>query len=169
MSHLNLHRGALACGLLLAAGLLALGERAWARGCDTQQDLAAVAATRAKVDQNCECENAVSKSTYISCVKTIANDDVAALLLDRKCRKVVLKCAKRSICGKPAGVWPCCRTNRLGKTICKVRLPEQCQSGPGGSHCVGFGVRSCCDACLGGGQCASPSSAFVGDSAAYGY
>jgi len=157
MNRPNRRRRAPTCAVVLAAGLLALAGRAWA-ACDTIEELAQVAAVRAIVDTTCTCDTTVSKGIYLRCVKTVTNEQIAALQLEPTCRKNVLKCAKRSTCGKPVGLWPCCKTNRYGKTSCKVRLPEQCRSGPGGSHCVGIGVRSCCDACLGLGTCSAPET-----------
>ena len=157
MNRPNPHRRAPRCAIVLAAGLLALAGRAWAT-CDTPEELDQVAAVRALIDTGCTCDTSVPRSDYLRCAKTIANAEIAALRLDPTCRKNLLKCAKRSTCGRPVGLWPCCKTNRFGKTSCKVRLPEQCRSGPGGSHCVGIGVRSCCDACLGLGQCSPPET-----------
>jgi len=136
--------------------LLALGGRAWAvESCAvTDQQVIDV---RAAMDRDCNC-NAASRSEYYRCVKTVINNEILALRLARECRRTVLKCAKRSTCGRPVGQWPCCKTNRFGKTSCKVKVPGQCRSGSGGSHCVGVGVRSCCDACLGLGQCAPPET-----------
>jgi hypothetical protein len=141
-------------GLVLAAG------SGWAQ-CTSTADLEAVAATRERVAQQCNCANAVTDGQYKKCALGVANTDVTALLLPRKCRKVVVKCAARSICGRPIGYHPCCRTNRLGKTRCKIVPPGLCKSGPGGSHCFSLTKISCCDACEGPGMCASPSGAFV--------
>jgi hypothetical protein len=145
-------------GLLLGSLFMAAPARAL---CDSPEDLAAVANTRALVEQRCNCEGAITHGQYVKCVAQVANEEMSALRLPRECRKVVIKCGARSTCGRPAGFYPCCKTNRLGKVKCKVRLPEQCRSGPGGSHCVSFTKKSCCDACLGVGTCASPSGAFV--------
>ena len=141
-------------GVVLAAG------PGWAQ-CTTAEDLAAVAATRARVDQQCPCAAAITDGAYKKCALTVANEDIVALKLPQKCRKVVAKCAARSICGRPIGYHPCCRTNRLGKTRCKIMPPGLCKSGPGGSHCFSLTKISCCDACEGPGLCASPSGAFV--------
>jgi hypothetical protein len=157
MNDRKVRRKAPAYAVALTVGVLTLPACAWAV-CDSPEDFAAVANTRAAIDANCDCANAISRSAYLRCAKNVANEEIVALRLERTCRKTVLKCAKRSTCGKPVGVWPCCKTNRYGRTSCKIRLPEQCRSGPGGSHCVGIGVRSCCDACLGLGQCAPPET-----------
>jgi hypothetical protein len=167
-------------GLVLAAG------PGWAQ-CTSAEDLAAVAATRQRVAQQCPCATAISDGAYKKCALGVANMDVTvghcvggtnsgmACMVDgdcgglfgscqrlpQKCRRVVAKCAAKSICGRPIGYHPCCKTNRLGKTRCKIILPGLCKSGPGGSHCVSFTEESCCDACTGPGMCASPSGAFV--------
>jgi hypothetical protein len=143
----------------LLGSVLAAGS-AWSQ-CITTSDLEAVAATRARIDQQCDCANAITDGLYKRCALTVANDDVAALRLPRGCRKIVVKCAAKSTCGRPVGYHPCCKTNRIGKTRCKITTPERCQSGPGGSHCFSFTKVSCCDACKGLGMCASPSGAFV--------
>ena len=148
-------------GLLLGL-LVAVAPAFAAAPCISPEDLAAVAAARAKVKDRCSCTGAISHSAYVRCVATVANEEMVAQRLPRACRKVVVKCGAKSVCGKPPGFFPCCKTNRLGKVKCKVRLVQQCNSGPGGSHCVGFNHESCCDACFGpGGPCASPSGAFL--------
>ena|SRR6516165_8334564 len=167
-------------GVVLAAG------PGWAQ-CTSSTDLAAVAATRGRVAQQCDCANAVTDGQYKKCALTVANTDLttahciggpnsgkvcttdgncgglagSCVVLPQKCRKVVVKCAARSICGRPLGYHPCCRWNRLGKPRCKVLPVNLCKSGPGGAHCVSFTENSCCDACGGPGVCASPSGAFV--------
>jgi len=128
--------------------------------CTTADDLAAVKITRGHVDAQCDCANAITDGLYKRCALTVVNNDVANLVLPRECRKFVIKCAAKSTCGRPAGYHPCCKTNRLGKTRCKIVTPERCRSGPGGSHCVSFDKVSCCDACTGPGLC-SPSGAFL--------
>jgi hypothetical protein len=129
--------------------------------CTTAEDLLAVAATRARIDQQCDCANAITDGLYKKCALGVANGDVTALRLPRQCRKIVIKCAARSTCGRPIGYHPCCKTNRLGKTRCKIVPPGLCKSGPGGSHCFSLTKISCCDACTGPGMCASPSGAFI--------
>ena len=141
-------------GVVLAAG------PGWAQ-CTTTEDLAAVAATRQRVAEGCPCATATSDGQYKKCALTIANTDVTLNRLPQKCRKVVVKCAARSICGRPQGYEPCCRWNRLGKPRCKMLPPGLCKSGPGGSHCSSMHKESCCDACETPGVCASPSGAFV--------
>jgi hypothetical protein len=128
--------------------------------CDSAEELAQVAATRALVAQQCSCALAVTHGKFVRCAAQVANAELIAGRLDRLCRKVVVKCAGRSTCGRPPTYHPCCKTNRYGKTKCKTRLEEQCRSGPGGSHCMSFHQESCCDACI-GPSCASPSGAFV--------
>lgn len=144
-------------GVLFTLGLTA--GPAFAQ-CDSAQDLAQVAATRALIATQCSCTGALTHGRYVRCAAQTANAEMVAGRLDRTCRKRVIKCAARSTCGRPAGYFPCCKTNRLGQTKCKVRLPEQCRSGPGGSHCISMHKESCCDACI-GTSCASPSGAFV--------
>ena len=147
-------------GLLLGS-VLAAGPALAASGCDSPQDLAAVHDTRVRISQQCDCENAVSDGSYVRCAATVANDDLSTGLLPRECRRTVLKCAKKSTCGRPLGYHPCCRTNRLGKFKCKITTADRCRSGPGGSHCMSVHKQSCCDACTGPGTCNSPSGAFI--------
>jgi hypothetical protein len=144
-------------GVLVALGLTT--GPAFAQ-CDSPEELDQVAMVRRLVADTCACETAVTHGKYVRCAAQVANAELVAGRLERLCRKVVVKCAARSTCGRPAGYHPCCKTNRYGKTKCKVRLPEQCRSGPGGSHCVSFTKQSCCDGCI-GTSCASPSGAFV--------
>ena len=142
-------------------GVLLAADVGWASvTCTTTDDLQKVANTRALIKEKCDCANAITDGLYKKCALTVANDEVTALRLPRECRKIVIKCAAKSTCGRPIGYHPCCRTNRLGKTRCKITIPEKCQSGPGGSHCVSFDKESCCDACKGNGVC-SPSGAFL--------
>jgi hypothetical protein len=151
-------RGIASSAVLLAIALAAASASAQ---CESPEDLAAVAASRGIVNMRCACDTAVPHGQYVRCASTVANEEMVALRLPRQCRKVVVKCAAKSTCGKPVGFHPCCKTNRLGKVKCKIRLPEQCRSGPGGAHCVSFTKKSCCDSCTGVGTCASPSGAFV--------
>src|SRR5262249_12675682 len=132
-------------GLVLAAG------PGWAQ-CTSAEDLAAVAATRQRVAQQCPCATAVSDGQYKKCALTVANTDVTLLCLPQKCRKVVIRGAARPICGRRLGYHPCCRWNRLGKPRCKIIPPGLCKSGPGGSHCSSMNKESCCDACEGPGM-----------------
>lgn len=147
-------------GFLLGS-VLAAGPALAAAGCDSSLDLEAVANTRILISQQCDCAHAVSDGVYVRCAETVANDELTAGRLPRECRKVVVKCARKSTCGRPVGYHPCCRTNRLGKVKCKITTADRCRSGPGGSHCLSLNAQSCCDACTGPGTCSSPSGAFV--------
>src|SRR5262249_32291564 len=148
--------------VLSILGSLVLGGAPARAACDSPEDLQAVANTRALIDQKCTCELAVSHSDYVRCAAKVANGEVAAQpsRLNRFCRRPVLKCAAKSTCGRPAGQYPCCRTDRFGTTRCKVRLPKQCNAGLGGTACQSTTKASCCDACV-GSSCASPSGAFL--------
>ena len=144
-------------GVIASVALGAVPVRA---ACDSPEDIQAVADTRAKAAQMCSCEAAITHGEYVHCVARVANGEVTAKRLDRFCRKPVVKCASKSICGRPAGQYPCCRTDRYGTTRCKVRLPSQCRAGLAGSACQSLTKESCCEACV-GTSCASPSGAFL--------
>lgn len=149
-----------ALGSLLALAVLAgTGGPAHA-ACDSPEDIAAVAATRALADTRCDCATALTHGEYVRCVTRVANEEVGAGRLDRFCRRHVRKCAAKSTCGRPTSYYPCCRTDRYAVTRCRVHLAEKCRAGLAGSACYSVTERSCCDACI-GQSCASPSGAFL--------
>jgi hypothetical protein len=152
-------RASLRTLLALTVALVMSAGPAFA-ACDSPEDIQAVADTRALADTRCNCVTALTHGEYVRCVARVANEEVVAGRLDRFCRRPIVKCAAKSTCGRPQGYYPCCRTDRYGKTRCKVRLPSQCRAGLAGSACWSTTVASCCDACI-GTTCASPSGAFL--------
>lgn len=152
-------RASLRTVLTLTVALL-LSPAAAFGACASPEELAQVAATRALAEERCVCATALTHGEYVRCVSRVANEEVTHGRLDRTCRRPVVKCAAKSTCGRPVGYYPCCRTDRYGKTRCKIRLPHQCRAGLAGSACYSTTVASCCDACI-GTTCASPSGAFL--------
>lgn len=131
---------------------------------DTPGDDQAVADARAEVAASCDC-NALTHGDYVSCAAAVANARALAGSLPNNCKGKVKRCAARSTCGKP-GFVTCCRTKATGVTKCSTKSSaDRCTPPAGGTACVGQ-FSSCCDACTPTGCAASPSGAFLTDSAA---
>ena len=142
---------------LVVLSVVALGAQRSHAKCDaTGADAADVAAARAAIAANCDCDGAANHGTYVRC----ASDQAKATLVNRSCRGTVVRCAAKSTCGKP-GFVTCCRTKASGETKCTTKSSAaRCRAPKGGSACVG-NVSSCCDACTATGCAPSPSGAFL--------
>jgi hypothetical protein len=137
----------------LVLGLLAVSisvlspDRSDARCGDNIGDDAAVAATRAEVETACPCGSFTTKRAYVACARGVADMAVAADTLPAQCKQEVLRCARKSTCGRPAGAVTCCRTNAQGVTRCSIRKnAANCKPPRNGSACIGM-MSSCCGAC----------------------
>jgi len=129
----------------VASLLLAIGS---ARAACT--DSAAVASARAAAEIQCPCAMASNHTKYVQCVAQAAKTAARSGALPKQCRIDVVRCARRSICGKP-GFVTCCRTNAAGHTKCAVApSAAKCTAPKGGRACVGA-VPSCCDSCTASG------------------
>jgi hypothetical protein len=109
----------------------------------------AVSAVRAQVNSQCSCHG-LARSDYVRCARDVVNAAVDAGTLQRSCRGHILRCARKSTCGYPAGYVTCCQTSTSGVTKCSVKRSAAECNGSAGSTCVGA-YSSCCDSCLGGG------------------
>ena len=96
-----------ALGLIFAVATA--GESLAACDPTTEPDLSEVAAGRAAVEANCDCETAENHGAYVSCAAAQAK---AVIVNNKSCRGVVKKCAARSTCGKPGFVT--CNIPRYG-------------------------------------------------------
>lgn len=136
--------------VLLVLGLLATASQTFAARCGSDPgDAAAIAATRELVDSQCDCAGAPTHGDYVKCARQVV-DAAKNSGLRKSCASSVLRCASKSICGRPNAV-TCCRTTSLAKTSCRIaRDSDHCVAPRGGSACVGE-YTSCCDACDAGG------------------
>jgi hypothetical protein len=140
-------------GVLLAFTIASTGRPGHA-GCDPSGvDATDLAAARAAVAVSCPCASAVSNSDHKRCAKVVAR----SVLSNPGCVKQVVRCASKSICGRPGAV-TCCRTSASGRTRCKIaRVATSCRPPRDGTACVGT-AQSCCDACT-ATTCAPPDVA----------
>ena len=131
------------------------GPQAAAASCfDLAGSSESVSATRAQVANQCPCSSAVRRSDYMRCVRGVVNTAVDNGDLPRSCRGQVLKCARKSTCGYPAGYVPCCKTSASGTTRCSIkRSAADCTASSG--TCTGY-FSSCCESCTSGG-CVIPT------------
>jgi len=81
---------------------------------DTCTDLTAIDNTRAVVSAACDCAGIDSHRAYVKCAKEIIAGNVKDGLLQRECKRPVLRCEARSTCGK-AKSKICCVTSPKGK------------------------------------------------------
>jgi hypothetical protein len=143
-------------GAVLTCGL-AMPASAYVRCGDNATDFDAVAATRAQVAMQCPCAEATSNAAYRSCTAGVVSVAVASTALPPQCARQVKLCSLRSICGRPAGAVPCCRTNARGVTRCSIRRSAaRCTAPRGGTACTS-GFTSCCDSCTAGGCIVTPT------------
>jgi hypothetical protein len=104
----------------------------------------AVPATRAAADERCGCATAESNGRYLRCVSTVADEEIAAGRLPPACKAKVVRCAKRSACGRPGAV-TCYRTSSRGQSKCSIRRNAgACRPPRDGSVFVGSRP-SCCE------------------------
>jgi hypothetical protein len=106
----------------------------------------AVPAIRAAADERCGCAGPQTRAAYLRCVGRVADEAVAAGRLPAECKSTVARCARESICARPAAV-TCCRTNARGEVSCNVtRNAAACRAPRGGTATVGSRA-SCCEPC----------------------
>jgi len=145
---------ALAVGVALAA--LSAGRAEAACG-DSPGDFDAVVAARAEVASQCDCAAAATHGEHVRCARGVVSAALAAGTLPKTCASTVMRCARRSTCGRKPGFVPCCRTSRTGVTRCSIRSSAaRCRAPSGGSACASSFATSCCDACMQGG-CIQPT------------
>src|SRR5262249_52049613 len=123
-----------------------------------------MASFRSEAASACDCANATHHGAYVSCVARMAKFAVKSGLLAKECRGGVVRCAKRSTCGRQ-GMVSCCRTHKNGVTRCSAMKPEDCRAPRGGTVTMGGGDDECAGAQCGNGQldageqCDPPGSA----------
>jgi hypothetical protein len=122
------------------------GDESAARCGDAPGDPCAVASARAAAAERCDCASAASNAAHVRCVAAVADEEMGAGRLPARCRNQIVRCARRSTCGRPGAV-TCCQTSANGATRCSVkRSADACRAPRGGNACAGSAV-SCCDAC----------------------
>ena len=160
---------ALICGLGTATGIALAGGHggrgAHGKVCGSAPDDAnGMVSFRAEAASACDCASATHHGAYVSCVARMAKLAVKTGALDKQCRGGVVRCARRSTCGKPGAV-TCCRTHKNGVTKCSATMPEDCRAPRGGTATMGGGDDECAGAQCGNGhldpgeQCDPPGSA----------
>lgn len=145
---------AIAAFVLLLAG----GAGSAAAKCgDSPGDFDAVATARANVISQCDCASATSHSAHVRCARDVVQAAMNNGDLPRQCASTVMRCARKSTCGRKAGYVPCCRTNKFGVTKCSIKSSAaRCRAPQGGSACASSFATSCCESCNQGG-CIQPT------------
>jgi hypothetical protein len=138
----------------LVAGLFLSAAAAHAKPCD---DPSALLKARQAAETQCACV-ATTRHRYLSCVSRVAHEAVVSDALPRRCKAAVMRCAHRSVCGKPDSV-TCCGTTPEGTTTCAVRRSARAclAHPPKGGHSYVSSFRSVCDACA-AGDCTSTTT-----------
>lgn len=142
-------------GLLggIVASLLLFSANAQAVPCDLADpdNVAGIAFVRAAITEHCDC--AGDRRAYLRCARETVD---SFAVLGKECNRHVLRCTRRSTCGRPGAV-TCCVTSPTGRTRCRIaRDAESCRAPRGGGACVGA-FASCCDACTGSGCTVPPT------------
>src|SRR4029434_2357501 len=121
-------------------------------------DTTAIEHARGMIQSSCGCTRpGQTHGKYKKCVKmTLRLFNITALIPQKSCRKLIMKCENASICGKlDAAV--CCvlkKSTQVKSSI--VSKPAQCRKG---SACGAFlGLFSKFDACAADGTCAGPTT-----------
>jgi len=146
--------GALAMLLVSGATLPALANCV----SDKCPDAELVRQAREAIQHVCECtRSGQTHRAYMRCAKrALRAASVAELTLERPCRKLVIRCENRSICGAPDAV-VCCKTRENGEIGASVRKSEeQCSNGAACDAALGF--YSTFDACDSDGTCTGLTS-----------
>lgn len=115
-------------------------------------DEALVQQARGTIQQTCGCMRAgQTHRAYMKCVKNaLKGADLSSLR--RPCRKLILRCERKSICGEPEAV-VCCRMKKTGKVGATIhKLATKCKNGRACS--ASLGLYSSFDACDATGVCA---------------
>jgi hypothetical protein len=133
-------------GALAMLVILSSSHAAGATCGDDSGDTTAVAAARGEIATTCNCATATTHGGYVACARGVVEDRVDHDMLPPQCRAAVMRCVRRSTCGRPGAV-TCCRTTVVGSRCTIRRNDEQCVHAGG---CVGS-LASCCDACGPGG------------------
>ncbi len=120
-------------------------------------DAAAIETARQMIQNTCGCtRSGQTHGKYKKCVKTTLNAaDLTALIPQKSCRKLIMKCESASICGKPNAA-VCCSLNKRDQVKASIAgSASKCK----GSACGAMlGFFSKFDACSTDGTCAGPTS-----------
>lgn len=147
---------------LLALALI-LGSAALARAvpCDPEgADQVAIAAVRAQITAQCDCAGAARHGDYVRCGRDVVRAQIEAEQMNPRCRSHVMRCVRRSTCGREGAV-TCCRTKASGTTRCSIRRDvAHCRAPRGGTACASL-LESCCDACTTAGCVSSCGNGIV--------
>jgi hypothetical protein len=150
-------------GVLAALLLSSLATPAFAACVNAKcTDSTAIENARGVIQTTCGCTRAgQTHGTYQKCVKsTLKAANLTALIPDKACRKLIMKCEASSICGRlTADV--CCVPKKNGKVKASiVKSAAKCKKG---SACGAMlGLYSTFDACAADGTCAGPVTVLKG-------
>jgi arylsulfatase A-like enzyme len=141
--------------VLIAAGVLAAVPVRAACTTDACADAAVVSGVRARVATACDCARATRHGRYVRCAKREIKAAVSEGTLPRTCRKPVLRCEARSICGRPKAA-VCCRATARGMVKSGVaRTPKRCR----GEACTASAFAA--EACGVDGACVPPNVVVI--------
>jgi hypothetical protein len=121
-------------------------------------NLAVIEQARQMIQSSCGCtRSGQTHNKYKKCVKgALKAANLTALIPQKTCRKLIMKCENASICGKPNGA-VCCSLNKHNQVKASiVGSASKCKKG---SACGAMlGLYSKFDACASDGTCAGPTS-----------
>jgi len=143
-------------GVLAALLLSSVASPAFAQCVNAKcTNSAAIENARAQIQSTCGCtREGQTHGKYQKCVKkTLQLANITALISQKPCRKLIMKCESASICGKPNAA-VCCTLKKNGKKKASiVNSATKCK----GSACGALlGFFSTSDACDTDGTCAGP-------------
>ena len=148
------------CGGVLAALLLSfLASPAFAACTSPKcpESAAAIENARGVIQTTCGCtRSGQTPGKYKSCVKsTLHAANLTALIPDKPCRKLIMKCETSSLCGRLSSD-VCCVLKKNGKGVKAsiVKTATKCKKGSACGAMLGF--YSTFDACAADGTCAGP-------------
>jgi hypothetical protein len=146
-------------GVLAAFLLSSLASPALAECVSSQcPDATGIANARDIIQSTCGCMREGQKhGKYQKCVKKTLNAaNLTALIPQKQCRKLIMKCESSSLCGKPNAA-VCCTTKKNGQIKASiVNAPGKCKKGSACGAMLGF--FSTFDACASDGTCAGPTT-----------
>jgi hypothetical protein len=148
-----LYGGVVAALLLSALATPAFAECASKKCTDTTT----IETARGMIQSTCGCTREGQKhGQYAKCVKsTLAT--LTALIPEKQCRKLIMKCENASICGKLSAA-VCCVAKKNGNGV-KASIVNTAAKCKKGSACGAFlGLYSTFDACAADGTCAGPTT-----------
>ncbi len=100
---------------------------------------------RAPMAAQCDCAGALRAGLYRKCVIGVVDGEIAAGRMPADCRSDLLRCAKRSTCGRGPTAVTCYRTDRHSRTKCTIRHNRgECRPPAQGSSTEGT-TPFCCD------------------------